>query len=156
MKTLEERFWAKVDKDGPNRCWDWTACTSSSGYGQIKVDGKMKLAHRVSYELHNGPIPEGLCVLHKCDRPRCVNPDCLFLGTHSENMIDMKEKGRGWKAKGSAQGNSKLNESQVSLIKNFLARDLGFGSCAFLGRWFEVNRETISEIKHGRCWSHIK
>ena len=155
-RTLEERFWAKVNKNGPGGCWDWTASLDSREYGQIRIDGKNKRAHRVSYELHNGPIPEGLCVCHKCDRRICVNPKCLFLGTVEDNNRDRDEKGRQVALRGSAHWYSKLNETQVSLIKKFFDRHSGYGSGAFLGRWFGVSRDTISHIKLGKYWKHVK
>jgi hypothetical protein len=89
---LLERFWRKVRKtDG---CWEWTASFRGLGYGQIKVNQKMLYAHRVSWEMANGPIPDGLCVLHHCDNPPCVNPDHLFLGTQADNMRDKVRKNR--------------------------------------------------------------
>jgi hypothetical protein len=90
-QSLEERFWLYVAK-GPG-CWGWTA-SCSDGYGQIK-SGKVPLrAHRVSWVIHFGPIPEGLDVLHHCDNPPCTRPDHLFLGTDLTNVRDAIRKGR--------------------------------------------------------------
>lgn len=91
-KPIEKRFWHKVDKTGD--CWLWLGHKSSKGYGGVQVDGLSKKAHRVAYELVNGPIPEGLYACHTCDNPSCVNPAHIFLGTQHENMADMVAKGR--------------------------------------------------------------
>lgn len=95
MKTTEERFLAKVEKT--NTCWLWQASTTGAGYGQIWMneDGWKRIdAHRYSYILHKGTIPEGLVVMHTCDNKLCVNPDHLILGTQKENLRDMYAKGR--------------------------------------------------------------
>ena len=91
-RSLKERFWEKVDKTG--NCWIWTAACMTNGYGQIWDGSKDRGAHRISWILHNGPIPNNLHVLHKCDNPPCVRPDHLFLGTPIDNMLDAKAKGR--------------------------------------------------------------
>ena len=95
-----QRFLAKVSASNDQGCKLWTgARIKRYGYGQfgVKVDGKwgMRRAHRVAWEIAHGPIPDGLCVLHDCDVTNCVNPAHLFLGTQTQNMADMRAKGRG-------------------------------------------------------------
>lgn len=85
------RFWSKVDKSGD--CWVWTAYVQDSGYGWFRLQGRSVRAHRVSYELANGPIPEGLYVLHSCDNKLCVKPEHLRVGTHAENVREAVERG---------------------------------------------------------------
>lgn len=77
-----------------NGCWLWTGRLRKNGYGRMKVNGKDERAHRVSWWIHRGEIPDDLCVLHKCDTRACVNPECLFLGTRKDNYDDMRQKGR--------------------------------------------------------------
>src|SRR2546422_11309402 len=94
-KPLEERFWAKVQKLPNDGCWIWTAHTNEHGYGRLSIKrGVVERAHRISWRLHFGSIPDGLCVLHKCDNPPCIRPDHLFLGTKTDNSVDRQTKHR--------------------------------------------------------------
>jgi len=91
-----ERFWAKVEKSEPDKCWLWTGHTNGAGYGMTwsLEDGRKVLAHRYSLELQVGPIPKGLLACHHCDNPRCVNPAHLYTGDYRRNSRDMWERGR--------------------------------------------------------------
>jgi hypothetical protein len=111
----------------------------------------MLLAHRVAWELVNGPIPDGLCVLHKCDTPLCVNVEHLFLGTNAENSADMEDKGR--QAKGSANGFAKLTESDIPGIRRLLAAGVVQSE---IGRRYGVGHWEISKIKTGKLWKHVQ
>ncbi|MBN9472299.1 MAG: HNH endonuclease [Bosea sp.] len=95
-ESFAARFWAKVDKRAPEECWRWTASVNEHGYGRIATDRRRGpvLAHRASYEMHYGSLPEGKIVRHKCDNPRCVNPGHLVAGSHAENTADMMRRGR--------------------------------------------------------------
>lgn len=92
---IEERFWAKVDVQGPNDCWPWKGKVNAAGYGYICTGGRKKsLTHRVSYKIANGSIPKGLFICHHCDNPPCCNPLHLFAGNNSDNQRDALMKGR--------------------------------------------------------------
>lgn len=88
----ERRFWAKTDRSG--ECWLWTGAKNPAGYGSFSMNGTNDMAHRTSWTLTYGPIPEGMFVCHHCDNPPCVRPDHLFLGTALDNMLDKVAKGR--------------------------------------------------------------
>jgi hypothetical protein len=90
--SLDERFWSKVVKS--NGCWLWKGATSRRGYGSATINGSSVATHRISYEAHVGPIPDGLYVLHSCDTPACVNPAHLRVGTSLDNARDRAERGR--------------------------------------------------------------
>jgi hypothetical protein len=90
--TLTERFWTKVERGLPDRCWEWRAGRDNHNYGNFSVHSVMHHAHRIAYELTYGPIPDGCMVLHSCDNPPCCNPAHLRTGTHVDNMRDMRER----------------------------------------------------------------
>ena len=144
------RFWSRVERRDLFGCWLWTAVKDGNGYGEISVGGKMLRTHRVAYELAVGPIPKGLCVLHTCDNPPCVNPAHLWLGTKGDNTRDCIAKGRGARSKGEAHGLAKLKSKDIPKIRNddralrTIAADYGVG------------RNTICDIKRRKRWIHIK
>lgn len=95
FKPLWERFWEKVAINYATDCWEWTGSLCSKGYGHISIrTGKQVYAHRMAWEMLVGKIPEGLCLLHKCDNPKCCNPDHLIPGTNKQNSEDGVSKGR--------------------------------------------------------------
>lgn len=93
---LQEAFWSRVDRRGPDECWEWRGHLNGDGYGLLSRGvGPPIRAHRVSWEMHNGrPIPTGLIVRHSCDNPPCINPNHLLIGTRADNMADTMSRGR--------------------------------------------------------------
>ena len=147
MSMLLDRFTSKVSPEPNGGCWLWHSTLDGRGYGTLKVDRRQVGAHRVSWEIHHGQIPSGMCVCHKCDVPTCVNPAHLFLGTHAENAADRDAKGRNargvkhWKAKLSAKEVLEIRESKE---KTKVLR-LRFG----------VSRSTIQNIRRGSMWKSL-
>lgn len=146
---LADRFWRHVKKT--NTCWLWTGNKDRNGYGRIldkphSQGGKPRLAHRVAWELTNGPIPDGLNLCHHCDVPTCVRPDHMFVGTQADNMADCSAKRR------VANGSTKLTEEQVRLFR----REYRAGArLAAMGRKYGIHWQTIADIVHGRTWKHV-
>lgn len=146
---LSKRFWPKVNKT--NTCWLWTAATNGGGrYGWIKNDvGVITAAHRASWELANGAVPDGLQVLHKCDVTLCVNPAHLFLGTIQDNATDKKVKGRARGAVGVRNPSAKLSEDDVRAIR------VATGTQESIAARFGIGQTVVSNIKNGRLWRHV-
>jgi len=148
MLTLAERFWKKVAKS--SECWVWTGGRLGGKYGRIRYlrddVWTHEYAHRVSWELHFGTIPEGLWVLHECDNPPCVRPDHLFLGTQLDNINDMlfKKRGRNGSSVGVLHGRAKLSESEVYAIRKRVDSDETIGSVA---EEYRVSSTLIRYIK---------
>lgn len=150
MDSFTLRFWKQVAVSGVNECWKWQGSKRGKGYGRIKKNGETLVAHRASYEINIGPIPEGMLVCHHCDVPACVNPRHLFIGTQKDNLRDRNNKGRFHPVKGERHGRSKLTEEQVKAImkddrtQREIAADYG------------VDRAMISHIKRGHSWKHLR
>jgi len=159
-KDIIERFWSKVNKDTGTDCWEWEGASLSAGYGTLTIgsrtDGSrdILLAHRMSYEIHKGDIPEGNVVMHSCDNPRCVNSAHLSVGTYKDNMQDCILKGRFRSGvnRGENNGSSKLTEDEVLCIRS--ESDDG-ASRASLGRKYGVSETLIRFIVYRRIWKHI-
>lgn len=153
MNTLRERFDEKWKICPDTGCWIWIASRLIDGYGKIKVAGIPARAHRVSWELYRGPIPEGICVLHHCDTPPCVRPDCLFLGTMADNNADRDAKGRTVVPQGEQVGLSKLTAPKVMKIR-FMYSSGGITQVE-LGAIFGVHNGVISRIINRKAWAHV-
>ena len=150
-RPLEERFRARVDRSNLDDCWEWTA-TKRWGYGILSVkDGVGRLAHRYSYELHYGPSPDELCVLHRCDNPACVRPDHLFLGTHADNVKDKVSKQR--QPRGENHWRTKFTEEDIVEIRRKYRE--GVASQSAMAAQYGVDPSTISDIVRRKLWGHI-
>ena len=149
-ETIRDRFDAKAAKsDG---CWKWTGVKNPAGYGLINPGGRAPpwLAHRVSWTIHVGPIPSGMCVLHRCDNPECTNPEHLFIGDYAANAADKVSKGR--QHRGETSPSHKLVASQVIFIRGMYAD--GQVTQQDLADAFGVQRTAISDIINRKQWRH--
>lgn len=150
-QELVDRFWSKINHTGNiDECWEWQA-GASAGYGHFNIGETEYIATRISYNLHYKKDPLELCVLHKCDNPKCCNPHHLFLGTKAENMKDMADKGRS--NKGVEVNTNKLTEEQVKYIR--LAYNTGAMTKSELAREFGVYHSNIISIVNNKTWKHI-
>lgn len=113
---VEDRFLKYVNKT--NTCWVWTGAIGKNGYGTLTVNKKFKASHRIAYELYKGEIPKGLEVCHTCDNTKCVNPEHLWVGTHSQNMRDKYNKGRSNTTGRKDTIDTRLSDKQIIDIKN--------------------------------------
>jgi hypothetical protein len=159
----EHRFWARVRKNGPEhsvwgRCWVWLGPPNHNGYGQFTVGGHNYRPHRYSYELHFGPVPDGLGVLHRCDNPICVNPRHLFAGTALVNQRDKVRKDR--QAKGERVSTAILSKADVKEIRRRYKLKRGYHDPVNgqngLAREFGTSQANISQIIHRQTWSHLR
>lgn len=141
--SLEERFWAKVEKSSD--CWEWRANRTNRGYGLVHMNGRTVSAHRLSYEWAKGPIPKGMYVCHSCDNPSCVNPDHLWLGDQAANMADAATKGR--------VANTKLTAEIVAEIRRKYAG--GGVTQRQLAVEYGVDQQVVWSVITRRTWRHV-
>ena len=152
-RPVMDRFWEKVDRfSNPSGCWEWMAAKTQWGYGVLRTNNRNMHSHRVSWGLHFGTVPEGLCVLHKCDNRGCVRPDHLFLGTYRDNLHDMLVKGRSNYARGEKAGQAKLKEHEVCKIRKMR----GSMSAREIGEMFGVSGSAIAGIFSERSWAWLE
>lgn len=150
-QSLLERFEEKYIPEPNSGCWLWTATSVRGGYGMIKSGDKNHLAHRVSWSLYRGDIPDEMLVCHSCDTPACVNPDHLFLGSQKDNMRDMLSKDRLPSRKGSKNPRAKLSESDIDEIRIALKNE----TKASIASRYGVSPSLIRFIELGDAWAHI-
>jgi hypothetical protein len=134
-------------------CWEWQRAKANGGYGRMTVAGRVVRAHRAYWEAINGPVPEGLWVLHKCDNPCCVNPDHLYVGDAADNTRDAVERGR-FKPntmRGEANPRHKLTASQAQAIRSeYIPRVV---TASALALRYGVSKKLVLNIVHGKAWA---
>jgi hypothetical protein len=153
---VSDAFWLHVEQRGPDECWPWIGSLTPRGYGRTsnpRAYGGQQLAHRAAWEVVHGQIPARMSVCHHCDNPPCVNPDHLFLGTHADNMRDLRDKGRRrGKHRGPNHVRTHLTERDVQIIR-VLCR-IGYTSKE-VGQRYNMSESGIQNIRKGRSWSHV-
>lgn len=150
--TEEARFLKRVNVKTKDECWEWVGSQKAGWHGQWRnAAGKIELTHRASWRLFKSEIPGGLFVLHKCDNPLCVNPNHLFLGTQSDNLRDMWNKGRAHPgvSRGEKHGMSKLTAEAVADIRSSQL------SGVELAKLYGVTTTTICDVRKRRIWKHV-
>lgn len=147
------RFWSKVDRSGEEEsCWIWIGHRSRGGYGSFSLKSRELAAHRVSWEIANGVIPDGKNVCHNCpegDNPLCINPSHLWIGTQRQNILDMEAKGRARHLSRSQNGRAVLSEEDVASILDRLSTG---EPQLYLAREYGVSKSTVWWIAHGKTW----
>lgn len=160
---LETRLWTRAHVDEATGCWLWRGATTNSGYGLLRIAGISIRANRLAWSLsRKQEIPPGMCVMHICDRPACINPAHLEIGTHADNMADMSRKGRATRGskdsakrglnKGERNGHARLSEGAVINIRAL--RDAGF-TMQKLATLFRTSIGNIHKVVSGDSWRHI-
>ena len=153
----EQRFWQYVRKT--KTCWIWTGATNHWGYGMINLGGRhgrVERAHRLSWQMHRGPIPSGLFVCHSCDNPACIRPDHLFIGTALDNNRDMHRKGhydRVKRPKGEQHGNAVLTEKTVLRMRREYASE--HLPLRVYAQRYGISIATTHKIIKREAWKHI-
>ena len=147
-KSIEQRFWEKVKIQGLLDCWNWTAgLWGEGGYARFAESGTSVKGSRWIWALLYGEIPKGMCVLHKCDNPRCVNPNHLFLGTHQDNMDDKVSKGRQDRTSGEDRWGTKLTDAQVQEIRECVKQGV---TTRAIGKKFDISCGYVSMLATGK------
>lgn len=152
VKELRERLLSRAER-ASNGCLEWQGTTGSTGYGQLRFEGRNQRAHRVMWIAFRGEIPDGLCVCHSCDNRACVELSHLFLGTALDNTRDMDRKKRRDLQAGETNGNAKLSAEDVAEIRRLHAAGLSHPEVAHR---FNIDRSNVSLIVLGKAWRHVQ
>lgn len=145
--TPLQRFMRHVQKT--DSCWLWTGAINRNGYGSFWLNGRVETASRAAYQLLVGEISHGLFVLHRCDNPKCVRPDHLFLGDHATNMRDRNTKGRAYRGIGEGNPRARLTATDAVAIRSSRA------ASRTLAGMFGVSMSTVQRIRSGKQWTHL-
>ncbi len=155
----EQRFWSYVTKGKSSECWLWFGYKNPDGYGLLRVTsgpigsrGKNVGAHRISWQMHRGPVPEGSVVCHKCDTPSCVNPNHLFVGTTADNVADRVAKGRTADFRGEKNNAARLTSEKVQMVRAYLRAG---GTQRYVAAVFGVSAGSVQKIAEGETWAHL-
>jgi len=153
-KSITERFFEKIERIPEAGCWIWMGALLSGGYGAFKMVNptRQARAHVCSWELHNGAVPNGVCVLHQCDVPACVNPAHLFLGTNQDNSDDKFSKNRQRFHKGREHHSAKLSEENVRDLRRLWTEGL---TITQLGERFHITPQHAWNIANKKRWAHL-
>lgn len=155
LERIAARFWAKVDRRGPDDCWPWLASLFTTGYGRFKIWSYQNVpANRVAWLLTKREDPGEMLVCHRCDNRPCCNPGHLFLGTVADNSADMVAKGR-WRGgdhRGARNPGAMLDDERVRAIWSLI---LAGKTNVAIAEQFGVHHATISAIRRGKTWAHI-
>jgi hypothetical protein len=160
---VPNNFWSRVDRSG--ECWVWTGAKNEKGYGVVGVPGEHRTtkAHRMAWEIYNGPLPPGQCVLHRCDNPACCRPSHLFLGSRADNNADMCLKGRHRSGssktpadackyrRGERHHGSKLTVAIVTAIRSRVVEVWQAAVC----REYELQAPLVHKIATRKLWKHV-
>lgn len=148
----EQRFWQRIIKNSSDECWQWDGCKNAFGYGTIRAEGKTFLAHRFSFKLAHGKLPNGLCICHTCDNPECCNPKHLFAATHDDNMKDRKRKGHYRDIHGENHPRARLTKQDVNAIRTIFSA--GNITKTELAKRYGVSITHIGYIISNKSWNH--
>lgn len=146
-KKLKSHFYDNCIPEPNSGCWLWEGPVYSNMYGYVEIRDERYSAHRFSFELSNGQIPNNMFVCHACDNPICVNPEHLFLGSHNDNMLDKARKNRG---KGERHPSARLTASDVLTIRSDKR------SHSMISKEYGIARQTVGDIKNRRRWGHLE
>ncbi len=150
---MQSRFDQGYIPEPNSGCWLWDQSQGAGGYGMFELGGRSHGAHRISWQLHVGDIPVGQFVLHKCDVRCCVNPDHLFLGSARDNVLDMHMKSRNGNPRGAENGNARLSEFEVRVIRKhrFEGRSL-----RHIAEIMRLSYSTVRSVCTGRTWGWLE
>lgn len=151
MDEYREYIMERVQPEPMSGCWLWDQSLRTDGYGNAFAEGKVQVAHRLSYKAFSGEIPDGICVLHRCDVRACVNPEHLWLGTRLDNVRDMYAKGRenNIALRGEDHGCSRLTEDDVREIRS------ANGRVPDIAARFGISVSHTYQIRSGDYWRHV-